>query len=360
MGKLPLLQQDLRYFEPQTVADLQGAVTAALKSADELRLRSIEEPLSMLGSTYVLEGSTLGSVVLRPLVARAFLLTGDDGQAYLNSYGDEVRDQWAEFSQRMNALRLSVEERRLVIAAAGRMFVLLESVFSALYPFQPESRTYLVTSINPEAGRHAVPVDPVEFQASLRAGEICWQRFPYFEHRYGERGRRFARSDAAWQATLYQYPPAQIIHQVRWLGRVLSARGMPTLLLQVQLELLVTELVAVLPHKKAAYEKLLPAVTDLHLSRCKHLSDEYIDALAEEFDHRVGSEWCTRFPHTGALLCAAVADELEGSTEAVESFRIWLTDTARFPLKWITAVDAIVAQARQHAISPNTTTPNLL
>ena len=181
--------------------------------------------------------------------ARAFLLTGTDGLAYLRNYGPAVHTRWAQYQQRMNALRLSAEEREQMIQSANEFFAQLEAIFQALYPFQPESKTFLVTSINPEAGRHPVPADAREVQASLRAADLCWQRFPYFEHRYGERGRRFARSDAAWQATLCQYEPAQIIKQVRWLGRVLAGRGMPTFLLQDQLEILVAELAAAIPGK---------------------------------------------------------------------------------------------------------------
>ena len=349
MRKLPLVHQDLRYFEPRTVADLKEAVEAALKAADHLRPRSLEQPLSLLGWLYVLEGSTLGALVLRPLIARAFLLSGEEGLAYVHSYGPAVHARWAEYQQRMNALRLTAEEREQVARAAGECFDHLEAVILALYPFAPESRTFLITSINPEAGRHPLPADAREVQASVRAGDICWRRFPYFEHRYGERGRRFAGSDAAWQATLYHYEPAQIIQQVRWLGRVLAARGMPTLLLQVQLEILVEELTAAIPEKKAAYEKLLPAAADLHASRRKHLSDERLEALAAEFDRVVGPEWSTRCPGTGSLLGAAVADELNGSEGAVESLCLWLTDAARFPAAWIAAVAATLAQARRPA-----------
>ena len=349
MRKLFLLQHDLHYFEPRTVADIREAVTAALKTADALRLRSLEEPLSLLGWVYVLEGSTLGAVLVRSLVARALLLAGEEGMAYLNCYGAEVDARWAQYRQRMNALQLSADERALIVRAAGELFVLLETVFRALYPFQPESTTYLVTSLNPEAGRHPVPADPREVEAAVHAGDICWQRFPYYEHRYGERGRRFARSDAAWQATLCSYPPAQILQQVHWLGRVLAERGMPTLLLQVQLEILVDELVAAIPGSKSDYEKLLPAACALHAARLKHLSDEQVAAMAGEFDGAVGPEWSGRFPHTGALLCAAVADELEGNENAVDSLRSWMTDAARFPAGWIAAVQATLARARQQA-----------
>jgi heme oxygenase len=349
MRKLPLLQQDLRYFEPRTVADLKEAVEAALKAADHLLLRSLERPLALLGWVYALEGSTLGAIVLRPLIARAFLLTGEEGLAYVHSYGPAVHARWAQYQQRMNELRLSSEEREDVVRAAGECFEHLESVFLALHPFAPESMTFLVTSINPEAGRHPLPADAREVQASLRAGDSCWQRYPYYEHRYGERGHRFARSDAAWQATLYQYEPEQILQQVRWLGRVLAARGMPTLLLQVQLEILVEELAAAIPEKKTDYEKLLPAAADLRESRRKHLTDERLEALAAAFDRDVGPEWSARYPHTGALLGAAVADELEGCDGAAESLVSWLTDAARFPAAWIAAVTATLAQARRQA-----------
>lgn len=349
MRKLPLLQQDLGYFEPRTVADLKEAVEAALKTADALRLRAIEAPLALLGWIYVLEGSTLGAIVVRPLVARALLLSDNEGLAYLHSYGTAVPAHWAAFKERMNALQLSAEERGQIAEAAADLFARLETVFRALYPFQPESKTFLVTSINPEAGRHPVPADAREVQASLRAGDICCERFPYFEQRYGERGRRFARSDAAWQATLCQYPAAQILQQVRWLGRVLAGRGMPTLLLQVQLEILVEELTAAIPERKTDYEKLLPAATALHATRRKHLADKQVEAMTDAFDRAAGPEGSARLPRTGALLCAAVADELEGNENAVESLRGWLSDATRFPPAWIAAVEATLAKARQQA-----------
>ncbi|MEI6632311.1 MAG: biliverdin-producing heme oxygenase [Chlamydiota bacterium] len=351
MRKLPRLQQDLRYFEPRAVADLKEAAEAALKTAEWLRFRSMEQPLTILGCVYVLEGSTLGAVVLQPLYARAFLLAGDEGSAYLHTDVAAVYVRWAQYQQRMNALRLSVEDRDQMTQAANEFLAQIEAIFRALYPFKPESKTFLATSINPEAGRHPVPADAREVQASLRAADVCWQRFPYFEHRYGERGRLFARSDSAWLATLYHYEPAQIIQQVRWLGRILAGRGMPTFLLQVQLEILAEELAAAIPEKKSEYKKLSQAAAELGETRRTHLADDQLQAFAAGFDHAVGPEWSARFPQTGALLICAVADELEGSEGAVESLRPWMTDPARFPDKWIAAVAATLAQARTQARS---------
>ena len=270
MRKLPSLQKDLRFFEPRTIADVREAVDATLKVAEQLRLLSVERPLALLGCVYVSEGSTLGATVLRPLIARAFLLTGEEGLAYLHNYGTEVQARWAQFQQRMNQLSLRAEERGQIVKSAGDFFQQLDSVFRALYPFPPKSKVCLVTSINPDAGWHAVPADAREVQAAIRAGDLCWERYPYYEQRYGERGRRFARSDAAWQATLYHYEPAYIGDQVRWLGRVLAGRGMPTFLLADQLEILIEELAAAIPEKRSAYEKLLPAAAELRESRRRH------------------------------------------------------------------------------------------
>lgn len=350
MCKVPQLQQDLRFFEPRTVADLKEAVDATLKTVEMLRLRSVTQPLTLLGCLYVLEGSTLGAVVLRPLVARAFLLTDGEGLAYLLGYGADVHRKWAQYQQRMNALELTAEERGPMVEAAGAFFGQLTGIFQSLYPFAPESKTILVTSINPEAGRHPVPADSREVQAAIRAGDLCWERYPYFEQRYGERGRRFARSDAAWQATLCQYEPAQICQQVRWLGRVLAGRGMPTCLLQDQLDILVAELTAAIPAKRLEYEKLLPAADELRALRRRRLTDVQLQALAAEFDRAVGPEWSARFPYTGTMLGCAVADELTGSHLAVESLRTWLADASRFPAGWIHAVDATLARARQQAL----------
>jgi hypothetical protein len=151
---------------------------------------------------------------------------------------------------------------------------------------------------------------------------------------------------------LYHYKPAQVLQQVRWLARVLAGRGMPSLLLQAQLEILVAELVASFPERKCDFEKLLPGAAHLGALRRKHLSDEQLKALGLAFDQAVGAHWRARLPDTGILLACAVADELEGSPGAVSSLQAWLTDAARFPAPWIEAVAATLALARQQAGKP--------
>jgi len=204
-------------------------------------------------------------------------------------------------------------------------------------------------AINPDAGRHPVPSDRREVQAAKDAALLCWQRFPYFELRYGERGMRFAKSDGAWLVTLCQYDQARIDQQVQWLGRVLAARGMPTLLLQVHLEILADRLVAAIPENHLSYQKLLVAATRLREKRCELIDDDCSRTLDEEFDQSVGPIYRERVGHAGSLLAAAVADELNGSAGSVDSIRQWMTDASRFDSVWINIVEETLAKAYAYA-----------
>ncbi|MDI1244364.1 MAG: biliverdin-producing heme oxygenase [Rhodoferax sp.] len=349
MQKLALIAQDLQYFEQRNVPDLKESVAAAQLVAQRLRLQFIEQPLTLLACLYVLEGSMLGAVVLRPMYARALQLEDGKGLGYLGGNGANTPHRWDTFKQAMNALVLDEAQRQQLANAVVFFFRQLETIFLALYPFAPESKVFLVTSINPEAGYHAIPADAREVQAAVRAGDLCWQRFPYFERRYGERGGRFARSDAAWQATLHQFPVTHILQQVRWLGHVLAGRGMPTYLLEIQLKILVTELIAAVPERQSSYEKLLIGAIDLHASRCRYLTDAQLQSLADGFDQAVGEQWRTYLPDIGVLIGYAITDDLNGSVNAVLSLRRWLTDASRFPNEWISAVYQALAQGIQMA-----------
>jgi hypothetical protein len=130
---------------------------------------------------------------------------------------------------------------------------------------------------------------------------------------------------------------------------VLAARGMPTLLLQDQLESLVEELVAAVPEKRAHYEALLPAATDLREMRRRHLGDAQVEEVARAFDRAAGPEWSARFPFTGEMLASAVADELEGMEAAANGIVAWLSDPARFPAAWTGAVAQALARSRAQA-----------
>lgn len=202
-----------------------------------------------------------------------------------------------------------------------------------------------VAAINPEAGNHPVPDDPRELDACLRAADACWKRFPYYDARYGERGRRFAASDGAWLGILPEFAPAQVLKHVQWLGRVLSSRGMPTLLLQEHLEIMFDELVRAVPARCTRYEALVGAAEALRDERCLRVGDDDRRTLAEGFRAAVGAPWRDRIPDAADVIVAAVADELNGHQNALSSVRTWMTDPARFPPEWIEAVEALIERA---------------
>ncbi len=315
----------------------------------ELRWRAAEDPLSLLGYLYVVEGATLGGAVLRVEVARHFGLRAPEGVAYLSSYGQRVKAQWAAFAQRMNATVIDGAEQDRTVAAAREAYAGIVTIMTALYPLAPPRPERLTAVLNPAAGSHAIPEDLREIEAALRAGEQTWRAFPYFELRYGARGRRFTRSDSAWIVTLVDHPQPTVVHQIRWLGRLLASRGMPQGLLEAHLHTLHRELVTARPERRGAYATLLAAADDLRATRQAHVSDEQLQALAGAFDGMVGDELVGRVPGAGALLVLAVADEQAGVSNAVTSLEGWMSEPARFPERWIAAVHVMIARARAQA-----------
>jgi hypothetical protein len=219
----------------------------------------------------------------------------------------------------------------------------------ALTTDAPAGAQPVAAALNPEAGHHVVTTDARELRAALRAGQQTQRRFGYYERRYGERGRAFTRSDSAWIVTLTGMPRAVAERQLRWLGALLAARGMPRLLLEAHLETLRAELVSAVPGKRASYDVLLRVAEVFRDERLSHLDEATTSELAGAFDRRARSASSKELPEAGALLVAAVADERGGLPRAVDSLMEWLADPTRFPEAWVTAATETVAAAREQA-----------
>jgi heme oxygenase len=343
MRRLPELLEDLESFKEQW-ADAPAATKAALDWAHAIGLASVEDPVRLLGYFYVLEGATLGAMTLRARMARAFNLVATRGLRYLSHNEGQEQRCFSEFGARMDAALLDGAAQRRVVSAASDAFEYLLRIFRALYPIESERLVPQATSLNPEAGSHPIPADPREIDAAIRAGEKCRERLPYFEARYGERGRRFTASDSAWLVTLSRFDEPKAMAQVFWLGRVLAARGMPRFTLELHLELLFEELAGVLPEKRPQYETLLRAAHALRDARCRVIDDARFDSLATEFETRVGGAAPLR--GIGKLLVAAIADAADGVPNAVESLEGWLTDPNRFSTRWIETVRSTLDEIR--------------
>jgi len=344
----PSIQRDLAYFAPRKLAKSPVVSIRAQIMAQRIRQRANDDPLSLLGYLYVMTGATLGGTILRTQAAQSFGLENMDGLTYLSTHDETPNSPWAGFRRRMNEASFDSTERRHILDAANEAFSLIAQIIEVLHPFDlPDPRT-LARTLNWEAGRHVVPLDEREIDAALRSGEWTWRRFPYYKWRYGARGERFTRSDSAWLVTLVDHDQETINKQISWLGRVLSARGMPQWLLEYHLRHLQEALVLAVPEKAAQYERLTHAAESLRAMRRKYVSDELLAACGLAFEGRVGTELSQKMPEAGQLLAAAVADEKIGIAQAVSSVETWMIDETRFPKQWVEAVRATIRMARDH------------
>lgn len=344
-SRLVHLRKDLSVFDQQLIPDIEAALEHSRKIAERIRRYRVEQPIDLLGILYVLQGNTLGNAVHLPDVLRIFGSQTSGNAHYYAGYGRETARYWKEFCHAMNALSIDQDGRKRLIQVALDFFDRLEALFSALYPIQNAVMVFTAGMLNPEAGDHAVPGDVREIIAAVAAAQKCREEFPYFDERYQERGRGFAKSDAAWLATLALLPESQLLSQVEWLGRVLGNRGMPRITLERQLELLYEELAAAVPGKIEHYKGLLEAAEKLKVERLQSIPEPVFNALAKEFHLATEYELQGRFKRTGELIISAVCDRAAGVTEAVNSLLPWLTNAKRFSPQWIAAVTKILELA---------------
>lgn len=129
----------------------------------------------------------------------------------------------------------------------------------------------------------------------------------------------------------------------------LLAAGMPQLVLEKHIKILVTELVKVHPEKHAEYDKLTVAEKHLRSRRICIISNQQLEDLAKEFEKNVGDTYNRRYKNMGSILVAAVIDEKLGIENAVSSVEEWVTDSTRFDELWIKSVCSIIKRARNLA-----------
>jgi hypothetical protein len=297
---LAVVRKDLAQFESGAFPDVPDAILRALVLVEHIQRRGEEASVSLIGYLVVFEDAMLGSVLRPAVLERCFGANVAGGTQYLASYEAVKTDQGEHLAQRLH--RIEIAEHEGIVEATREALEGVEGIIQALFPIAPDQLRELVSRLNPEAGNHIIPDDPAEIQAALRAGRRSWRQFPYYELRYGERGKRFTRSDSAWLVTLAAHRQDVVDHQIAWLGRLLAARGMPQWLLERHLEVLHEELVRAVPEKRSRYDKLLAAAERLHETRRAHIGDEAFDALPAAFDAMVGEELSARLPEAGRLL----------------------------------------------------------
>jgi heme oxygenase len=116
--RVPLLALDLQWHPDADVPDEAQQATAAMISWIESFASS--DPIRLLGVLYVLEGSTLGGMILRKSIAGMYGIEEDEGLAYYSAHGKEVMPNWMLFKARMNSsIACSEEQDRIVDTACG-------------------------------------------------------------------------------------------------------------------------------------------------------------------------------------------------------------------------------------------------
>jgi heme oxygenase len=350
-SRLMHLRRDLSVFEPMFIADIKAALPHALGIADQIRRYRVERPTDLLGVMYVLEGSSLGNTMLLPGVLRNFGAQTSGTAHYYQGFGPGTAQYWAAFRAAMNAFPVDAEGRRHIVGAALDLFDRMAGLYTALYPVQADDTVFSATMLNAEAGDHPVPQDLRALRAAVAAAVQCHEEFPYFNERFKERGRDFAKSDAAWLATLVDLPESQVIGQVEWLGRVLGNRGIPRLTLERQLILLQEELALAWPERAQDFRILREAAGMLERERLQLLPEARFLDLVRGFQLATDGEQGGSYRGTGALIVSAVCDEAAGIPRAVDSLQPWLSEPERFSPAWIAAVASTLEQARA-ALAP--------
>lgn len=350
LRKGPLLEADLRDLAPSPATSTSWADEEALRVTERVRLRSVRDPLSLIGYLFVLQEYGAGAATTPEALGTLLGLPGPGGLRYLTSFQTGGDGPWAQALEGLAAAAYDAEQRATLVGATDEACQGLLEIFGALFPPREEAPPPLAVGLNPEAGRHPVPTDPREVEAAIVAGRRIRDAFPYFQARYGARGERFTNSDCAWLVTLADHPQETVEGQVRWLCGVLAARGMPRVTLEVSLREIHRALMEAVPEKEAGWGKLLEAADSLRTSRCAFLDDAEQDALARAFHDRVAETGAdVAMDGAGRLLVSAVMDELDGVEGAVESLGEWMTDADRFPPAWIVAVQDTLRQARERA-----------
>lgn len=116
--------------------DLHPPLPAARLFCGRIAGLAGEAPVALLGTLYVLEGSTNGGRYLAPAVRKALGLPGHgeagSGTEYLDPHGPRQRERWGCFKASLDVLALAPAERDLIVAVASDAFRGVHDIFEDL------------------------------------------------------------------------------------------------------------------------------------------------------------------------------------------------------------------------------------
>lgn len=120
---------DKGFFQSRCKADLLVKDLKALGMKDDEIIRlpqctalmPLAEPAAVLGSMYVVEGSTLGGAIIAHEVERRLGMKADTGCAYFRSYGRDIAVMWKQFGAELLAAS-SPETDDVIVETAQKTF----------------------------------------------------------------------------------------------------------------------------------------------------------------------------------------------------------------------------------------------
>ncbi len=342
--KLPLLMADLDALHVEHSPGIASPMQASLEFG--AWLTGAREPMALLGVLYVLEGSQQGGLALKKSYARC--LGVDEAQlSYFGCYGRDTASQAELFAGRLNALVLDEPQITTVVSSAVRCFEWVAQVCAGIYPYVEADLEFHVAGINPEAGDHGMPRQPLEVALALRAGRAAWERFPYLHERFGDRGRRFTSSDSCWLVSLTHMPVEAATAQLRWLRRVLASRGIPTVILETHLRAIAAALTAEFADHAQRSARYGPFLSGLEAERQSTADAEVVAPLVQSCETRLRACSGYAIDSAAALIASARRDERSGIAGAFAATLTWFNDPKRFAPDWVAAVDELAASLRQ-------------
>ena len=190
-----------------------------------------------------------------------------------------------------------------------------------------------------------MPQNPLEIDLALRAAKVAWEKYPYLEHRYGERGRRFTDSDSCWLVTLTRAPrQVAVTKALEWLRTVLASRGIPTVILEFHLDAILRAVRVEFPEQRDMQTQFDPFLSDRNSERRRLFGADSRSRLIDMFDQRF--RVCTGFKveSTAELVASAWVDEHSGMTGSLSSLCNWFTDGERFSTDWIASVHELLVE----------------
>lgn len=109
--KTASLFNDITYFK--------GEIPIAAKPYE---LPEITNQLQAFGALYVMEGSTLGGLIISKIMQKQLNLTGPQGFSFFNCYGNRTQEMWLSFKNKLSSVADNSNEEHIIIDTANKTF----------------------------------------------------------------------------------------------------------------------------------------------------------------------------------------------------------------------------------------------